>query len=657
MKKIKSPKTVMIITAIVYALAILFVLVDFFITEETNYLAIIILAVSIISFVILYFTLTNYHNLLANDIEEKLDTLADDALKEGIIGAITYDEDYVITWLSSIFIEKDINRKGEKLLVWLPELQDLLSGKADKATVVINDDKYEVTKKEESYALLFKDISKAYDLERELNNKAYVIGLLNFDNFDESTLKEDELAFFNSNIRTPVTEYLKNYNVVYNALKNNRIQLLLNNEIYQKLLDDRFSILARVRREAKGKDLDTTLSLAFALGSDDLTELDSLASDLLELAINRGGDQVVTRKVGHEAIFYGGSSEAKERASKVKVRVIANTIKRSIDEAKNVLIVGHEDADSDCVGSALAVSLICKALKKDAYIVMKSGSIEPMVKDALSKYEDIINSRHNFISENEALDILSDDTLVIMVDHHSIVNSNCKELLQEANKIIIIDHHRRKADLDVNATFMYVEAGASSATEMVVEMFSYFSRNFDVTKEEANIMYIGLLIDTNHFKARTNSRTFDVAKTIKQYGADTNACEELIEEPYEMTRKRYEILSEAKRYKDNIMIANVSNIYPRSIASQAVNIMVDIKEIDCAFVIWKLSNNEVAISARSNGKINVQVIIEKLGGGGHLAAAGLQTKEYNQDELYDKLIEALNEYLESVEKDESNIVE
>ena len=653
----RNSRLIIAIIAVTFLLLTAALAVSFFVFKERNYLALIILLVTLVMTVVLYFVFSNYHKYLSDDIESNLNSSMTDALKEGKMGILVYNEDYEVTWLSALFYENDINRVGEKVLVWLPELQDLLSGRVDKCIVVINEDKYEVSKKDNAYVLFFKDISNEYDLEKELKDRAYVLGLVNFDNFDESNLNEDEIAFINTNIRVPVLEYLRRFDIVYKTLRNNRLQLILNDQIYRKLLDDRFSILNKVRRESKAGDLDVTLSMSFAYGSDDLSELDELAASLLEIAETRGGDQVVTRKVGNEAVFYGGSSEARERQSKVKVRIVANTIRRMAEDASNIIIVGHDDADSDCIGASLAMSLIARTLGKEAYIVKEDDNVEPMINEVLNRYDAVLGKRHNFVSENEAISELNNDSLVIMVDHHAMANSNAKELLKQADNIIIIDHHRRRADLDVDASFLYVEAGASSATELIVEMFPFFSRNIDIVREEANIMYIGLLIDTNHFRNRVNSRTFDVAKVIKQYGADSSACEEMIEEPYEMVRKRYEILAEGKRFKDNIMIANVERIYPRSIASQAVDAMVGIKEIDCAFVIWKLSSSEVAVSARSKGSINVQVIMEKLGGGGHMTAAGLQTKEMDQNELYEKLIEVLSEYLESVEKDESDTVE
>ena len=327
--------------------------------------------------------------------------------------------------------------------------------------------------------------------------------------------------------------------------------------------------------------------------------------------------------------------------------------------ASNVIIVVHKDADADCIGAALTMSYIVSTLGKKAYVVTRTGGVETMIKDVMDKYSSLLSSRHNFISESEGLSLMDEETLVIMVDHHSLSLCNSPNILKESKKNVIIDHHRRSADLDVDALFIYIEAGASSTVEMSVEMLPYFSRNLDISKEEANILYIGLLIDTNHFRNRSDSRTFDVAKTIKQLGANSNECEILIEEPYDMSKKRYEIIAHGKKYHDNIMIAYMDDgtLYPRSIASQAVDRMVEIKEINAAFVLCKINKDEVAISARSDGNINVQLILEKMGGGGHLTAAGMQVRDGSLSDMYANLVKCIDEYLESVEEDESNSIE
>lgn len=654
----KKSRQIIISVIFVYLMLAIALFLSFYILEEKNYLAVAILAISIIVSVAIYYYFNIYHKSIASDIEIKLSGSMNDALKQSEVGILMYDENYEITYLSNLFKDKNIDHSGEKILVWLPELQDLLSGKVDKTIVIVNDDKYEVTKKDDDYVLFFNDISTEYDLKKAAEDNEYVFGLVNFDNFDELSLNENDVSFVNTNIKVPVIEYFRKYGIVYKTLRNNCIQLVLNKKIYRKLLDDRFSILNKVRKESKAGGIDVTLSMSFAYGNNNLSELDEEASNLLEIAQTRGGDQVVVREIGKDASFFGGSSEARERASKVKVRVVANTIKNIISEASEVIIVGHKDADSDCMGAALSMSLIVRQLGKKAYIVARSGGIEPMIKGVINKYDEQLSEHHNFISESEAISLLDDDTLVIMVDHHSKNVTSSPDLISEASKIVVIDHHRRSADLDFEALFMYIEAGASSATELIVELFPYFSRNMEVSKEEANIMYIGLLIDTNHFRNRSDSRTFDVAKMIKQLGANSKECEELIEEPYDLSKKRYDLIACAKKYHDNILITSKDDdYYPRSIASQAVDSMVEIREIAAAFVVCKLNKDEVAISARSDGSINVQLIMEKLGGGGHMTAAGLQKKGITVNELYNNLISGIDEYLESVKDDESNIVE
>ena len=654
----KKSRQIIISVIFVYLMLAIALFLSFYILEEKNYLAVAILAISIIVSVAIYYYFNIYHKSIASDIEIKLSGSMNDALKQSEVGILMYDENYEITYLSNLFKDKNIDHSGEKILVWLPELQDLLSGKVDKTIVIVNDDKYEVTKKDDDYVVFFNDISTEYDLKKAAEDNEYVFGLVNFDNFDELSLNENDVSFVNTNIKVPVIEYFRKYGIVYKTLRNNCIQLVLNKKIYRKLLDDRFSILNKVRKESKAGGIDVTLSMSFAYGNNNLSELDEEASNLLEIAQTRGGDQVVVREIGKDASFFGGSSEARERASKVKVRVVANTIKNIISEASEVIIVGHKDADSDCMGAALSMSLIVRQLGKKAYIVARSGGIEPMIKGVVNKYDEQLSEHHNFISESEAISLLDDDTLVIMVDHHSKNVTSSPDLISEASKIVVIDHHRRSADLDFEALFMYIEAGASSATELIVELFPYFSRNMEVSKEEANIMYIGLLIDTNHFRNRSDSRTFDVAKMIKQLGANSKECEELIEEPYDLSKKRYDLIACAKKYHDNILITSKDDdYYPRSIASQAVDSMVEIREIAAAFVVCKLNKDEVAISARSDGSINVQLIMEKLGGGGHMTAAGLQKKGITVNELYNNLISGIDEYLESVKDDESNIVE
>ena len=627
-----------------------------FVFKQNILIAAIVYVVSIIIFIFLVLSVNKNQKEDYREIERNMASLTKISIEEGNTGFVMYDNNFKITYMNKHLKEKLQDHVGEKLLNWLPDLQDVVTDATNQQLIVINDDKFLVTKDKKKSTLIFRDISNEYDLRKELENKSLVLGLLNYDNYSETNENEDTVSFVNANIKLVVMEYFRKYGVIYKTLRNNRMQLILNKEKFNDLLKDRFSILNTIRREAKKSELDITLSMAFVVGYQDIVEMDNECQNLLELVQTRGGDQVVVKEKNKEASFYGGASEAKERQSRVKVRVMANTIKSLVKEASNVIIVGHQMADSDCIGSMLGMSSICRPLNNDTAVVTKSGDIEPMTKDILRRYADELNKEHDFISENEALNRLNDNTLVIMCDHHSLSQSNCQLLLKQSKKVLIIDHHCRSVDLDVSCILLYIEASASSTCELVSEFLAYFPRT-KLSEVTANLMYTGILIDTNHFRVRTGSSTFDAARILKKQGADIELVESLVQEPYEMVKKRTEIIANAIKIYDNILLAVMkSDEYPRSIASQACDTLIQTKDIEAAFVICYCGKDEVMISARSKGDMNVQLVMEKMNGGGHKTAAGLQRKNTDVGTVNKELLTVLEAYLIEREKEnESNI--
>ena len=632
--------------------------VVYFVFKRSVLLSLIIAIIFIAVLLVIYFSIDVIQNENNKKIEASIDAATRVALNIGKVGILVYSDDNEITWMSELFSRNHMNHVGEKLLNWLPELQNILQGEDDSATVVIDDDKYKITKISNASVLIFENITKEYDLDKKLSEDGYVLGSVVYDNYDEVSESEDNVAYVNANIKNPVVDYFKKYGCVYKTLKNNRLLLVLNEKIYNQIYEDRFSILKQIRKVSEDADLDVTLSIAFARGSDDMVELDNEIQNLLEIAQTRGGDQVVVRKIGKDVNFFGGNSEAREKLNKTKVRVNINTIKDLVSKANKVIIVGHKNADADCVGAALCMSNIVISLGKPAYIVYKSGGVDSMINDVVSKYNDALLKKHVLISEDEALQLLDENTLVIMVDHHSKAQSNGTLVLDKASQIIILDHHRRKAELDVDPLMFYCEPSASSTCEIVCEFLPYMSKKQILTEEEANIMYLGILIDTDRFRERTGTRTFDVAKQLKQYGANPATCDMLAEEPYENIINRSNIISTGRPYRNNVVISALNEgIYNRSIASQACDSMVKAKEIEAAFVICNDASDEVMISARSNGQINVQVILEKMNGGGHMTAAGLQRKDTTVAKVENELLKVLDDYFKGDVKDESNTIE
>ena len=655
MKKLRQIRYIFAIVSILTAIA----LVVFGLFWQLD--VIIAASVFLVMFITGLFVVLNFEKVrreTSAEIESNLDQGSKEALNFADVGVLVYNEEFIITWLSSLFIERKLDRVGEKLFTWLPDLQDLVKGDVDHVYVKIDGETYVVKKLKNAYVLYFKDISREYNLQSLINKRKSVIGYVNFDNYDETTEAEGDISFINFNIKVPVFEYFKEHKIVCKTLYNNRLLLLLDEEKYEVLHKDRFSIINTVRKEAKKAGFDITLSMAFARGDVESEELDSMALSLIELAQTRGGDQVAVRKAGEEVVFFGGSSEAREKQSKVRVRVVSNTIRDLLNKAGNVIILGHQEMDADCVGSALCMATIAQGLKKETCIVAKSGGVEAMINDVLNFYKEDIENNYDLVTESESINRLNDDTLVIMVDHHDAAQSNGSNLLKKAKKVIIIDHHRRKADLDTNPLLLYVEASASSACELTAEFLPYLLRRGNILPSIANIMYLGMVIDTNHFRVRTGARTFDVAKTLRQLGADPVVCERLAQEPFAMVKKRSRLIDAAEKYLDIFAISALDDdIYPRSIISQASDQMLQIKEIKAAFVIAMISKDEVAISARSKDGFNVQTIMEKMHGGGHMTAAGLQRRDEGVGNLKNELLQVLKDFKNKEQEDESNNVE
>lgn len=646
MKRLKG----MIIASIVLAVLLGIVLFGAYYIFKTNItLAAIVYAISVI---FLFFVMSFLSKLTKDDyrnIESKLSAVTKMSFEEGKIGVLIYEKNFKVSYMSEYLRDKLDDHIGENLLSWLPDTQDIVMDDNEKILLTVGNDKYEVKKQENTNTLIFKDVTEEYALRKELNDTSLVLGLLSYDNYDESNESEETANYVTSIIKQPVMEYFSKFGVVYKTLRNNRLQLILDKEKYDLLLKDRFSILNTVRKDAKAANLDITVSMSFAYGYKDLYELEAQTRNLLELTQTRGGDQVATKEKDAEPQFFGGTSEAKERQSKVKVRVMANTLKRLIESSSNVIICGHNDADSDCIGSMLGMAKVSSSINDKTYVVTKGINIEPSIKEVLTKYDEQLKDV-NQISEYEASQLLNANSLVIMCDHHSINQTSTKLILEEAKRVVIIDHHRRKADLDVNAILLYVEPSASSTCELISEFFEYVPK-VKITSTIANIMYLGMVIDTNHFRVRTGTASFEAARRLKALGADPLLVEEFTQEPFEMVKKRTDIVSNSESFGNNMVISVMADEkeYPRSIASQACDILIQAKDIEAAFVVCRTNKDDVMISARSKGDTNVQIIMEKMNGGGHKTAAGIQRKNTTVDKLADELHEAIEEYIKEKE--------
>lgn len=575
----------------------------------------------------------------------------------GGVGMMNYDENYVITWQSELFKERGLDRIGSKLLTWLPEANDIISGETEKVSVTIDQYVYEVSKRENAPTIFFKDITLLNKYRGKYNEEHVVLGLASFDNYEESTMYADDadIANINATIRTPLNEYFQKFGVFLRRLNNNRYLLVLNEKIYREIAADRFSILNIVRKASQKAEVSITLSMAFAKGSSNFAELDETVTKLMDLAQTRGGDQVAIQVVGEDVKYFGGSTEAAEKRSRVRVRVMAHALRDLIQHSSNVIICGHKNADFDCIGSAICLSKMASAFNKPVSIIAKTGGIEEKLDAAMKGNEKELAEDITFVTEGEAINQLKDDTLVIMTDHHNILQSNGAKLLEMAERIVVIDHHRRSTDMGVKPILIYIEAGASSTCEILTEMIPFVSSKVDISELEATFMLAGMTIDTRKWRERTGVRTYDAASALRKLGADPQVAYDYLKDTYDEFVLKSAIMNASERYPDGIVIAAVENEkITRSIMSQVADSLLSIQDVKSAFVIAQDKSTGInSISARSNGEINVQAIMEAMHGGGHMTAAATQRKDATVKELKEELINIIEQQKKEAE-DESD---
>ncbi|TFG83495.1 MAG: DHH family phosphoesterase, partial [Erysipelotrichales bacterium] len=539
-----------------------------------------------------------------------------------------------------------------KVTSWIPKCNDLFTGDEETITVDVDDYIYQIVRKEDGQTLFLKDVTVLNHISDLYEKEQVVLGLIHLDNYEETIQYEEEqkIAIIDSRLRQPMVEWAKNKGMFVKRIKSDRYLLVLNEKIFAELMNDRFSILNYIRNTAQDMDVAITLSMAFARGTGDFNQLEEMVNNLLELAQSRGGDQIAIKRFGEDVKYFGGTSEAQEKRSKVRVRVIAQTLRDLIQQSSDIIVVGHKEMDFDCLGAAVCISRIVQSYGKPVRIVTKSGGIEAKLNSAMLRYKDVLALNHTMINEAEAMDNLSKDTLVIMVDHHIANQSNAQSVIEKAKKVVVIDHHRRNSDFNFNPVLVYLETAASSTSELVTELIPYQTNPVQLDGTEATLALTGILIDTNRFRNRTGSRTFEAASLLKKYGADTYEADDLLKDDYTDFELKTKILKSCERV-DGFAIATLDDgsVAPRAILSQVADSMLSIKEVEAAFVIANIDEKTVALSARSKGKINVHAIVEKMNGGGHFSAAALQRENTTVDKLKEELEEVLKQYLEEEE--------
>ncbi len=485
-------------------------------------------------------------------------------------------------------------------------------------------------KGETAYILYYVDDTELKNIRERYENTRPVFLIMNLDSVEDviGGLRESQQSDILGDVEQTIENWFETYNCICRKINSSRYIIITDSENLVKMKEDKFSILSKVRAYTyNDKVVGMTLSIGVGTG-ENLSECETVARKSLDMAMGRGGDQVAIKTDKNDYEFFGGVAKGVEKRTKVRTRMVASAIGDSINSSSNVLIMGHRNADLDALGSAVGLATICNALGKDAKIVMSSKSTlaMPLVKHLTANgFEELI------IEPENIEEFITSDTLLIIVDTHRKMFVESPELFDLVQKVIVIDHHRKAADHITKSVVFYHEPNASSASEMVTELIQYMPFDIEVSKVCAEALMSGITLDTKNFVMRTGVRTFEAAAFLRSLGADTVTVKQLFANSMETQKAKSEIVKSAAMYNNcavGIVDFEVDDI--RIVAGQAADELLNIDGVNSSFVLFR-TDNVINISARSYGEVNVQVIMEELGGGGHqtMAAAQLQNETFN----------------------------
>ncbi|MCF2676376.1 DHH family phosphoesterase [Pseudoflavonifractor sp. P01025] len=471
-----------------------------------------------------------------------------------------------------------------------------------------------------------------------------VMAVLLLDNYEDlmKNLTENERSAIYSEINARLDAWVADTHGMLRRVERDRYYYIFEEQYLARFIEKKFDILDTIRQVSNPSGIAATFSIGVGKDGGSFQELMQFANLSIEMALSRGGDQAVVRNQ-FTFEFYGGRSKETEKRTKVKSRVMANALSALVADSSQVFIMGHKSPDNDCMGAAAGVCAIARKKGVPAHIIREAGS--PPAKVLMDKLAHLEEYQDCFLSAQEALLLADNRSLVVVVDTNRPEQVQSLDLVQSCNRVAVIDHHRRAATYIEGAALNYHEPYASSASELVTELLQYIADPTDLTRAEAEALLAGIVLDTKNFTMRTGGRTFEAAAFLRRAGADTAEVKKLFQNDLEGTIAKYAIIQNAKLYREKIAIAVVDHTVGRIVAAQAADELLNIIGIDTSFVLYP-DGERVIISARSMGDTNVQVILEKLGGGGNAAAAGGQISGKSLSQVATELSHAIDQYLE-----------
>lgn len=494
------------------------------------------------------------------------------------------------------------------------------------------------------------DETDIMELEQKREAENLVVGLLYIDNYDELIDSIDEIrqSLIMALIDRKINKYMQGIDAISKKLEKDKFLFMFKQSSLSEICSNRFAILEEIRDINLGNESSATISIGIGVGRDTFVERYDLARAAIDLALGRGGDQAVVKSIDQEK-FYGGKSVQIERNTRVKARVKAHALKELIEGKERVVVMGHSIGDVDSFGASIGIYRIAKTLNRKANVVLNevSQSVKPIRDRFYTKEyeEDMI------ITGDEAKELVDENTVLVIVDVNRASYTECPELIEQAQSVVVIDHHRQAGDAIDKAVLFYIEPYASSASEMVAEISQYIGSGLKLKSAEAEAMYAGIMIDTNYFSNKTGVRTFEAMAYLRRNGADAVRIRKAFREDIDEYKIRAAAIQDTELYEGVFAIAESKSEgieSPTVFASKIANSLLDISNVKASFVLTKY-RGKVYISARSIDEVNVQVMMERLGGGGHINMAGAQLENVEVEEAKNMIKQEIDSMIEEGE--------
>jgi c-di-AMP phosphodiesterase-like protein len=582
-------------------------------------------------------------------ISHRVKKAGTEVMNELPIGMLLYNEEKVIEWHNP-YIGKMLGKEsviGESIHELFPDLKNRKE-KEEKIDLTIGKNVYQVWIKPEERLLYFRDNTAYVNLLKRYEDEKIAIGIVMMDNLEEATqgLDDQTRSILLAKVTGEITEWANKNGLYLRRTASDRFLIIMDQQALKKLEQSRFEILDEVRDMTIENKLPLTLSIGIAAGFDSLTELGQMAQTSLDMSLGRGGDQV-TVKVGQRLSFYGGRSNAVEKRTRVRARVISHALRDLMKESDKVIIMGHRFPDMDVIGAAVGILKAVQVVGKEGYIVLEG--VNPSIARLMEEISEDERLNRWFITPEQAMQITNQRSLAVVLDTHRASMVAEPRLLQLTHRIVVVDHHRRSEEFIQDAMLIYMEPYASSTCELVTELLQYIHERLTMEVMEATALLAGIVVDTKSFSLRTGARTFEAASFLRRNGADSALIQRLLKEDLDSYIRKAEIVRNTEILYGHIAlaVAEPNRKYSQLMIAQVADTLLNMTDIMASFVVAERNDGKIGISARSLGQMNVQVVMERLGGGGHLTNAATQL-----DGSLEEAAQKLKQLLEQMQEKE-----